>query len=40
MIVNFYQKYVSIGYYQGSSAGVLLWLMVELAVVEIVGLVE
>ena len=40
MIVNYYQKYVSIGYYQESSAEVLLWLMVELAVVVIVGLVE
>ena len=40
MIVNYYQKYVCIGYYQESSAEVLLWLMVELAVVVIVGLVE
>ena len=40
MIINYYQKYVSIGYYQESSAEVLLWLRVELAVVEIIGLLE
>ena len=40
MIINYYQKYVSIGYYPESSAEVLLWLRVELAVVEIIGLLE
>ena len=40
MIINYYQEYVSIGYYQESSAEVLLWLRVELAVVEIIGLLE
>ena len=38
LIINYYQKYVSINYYQWSSAEVLLWLRVEIAVVDIIGL--
>ena len=38
MIIDYYQKYVSISYYQESSAEVLLWLRVVIAVVGIIGL--